>query len=150
MCSSSARAAGQIFLKASSATSARATAAPRHTGQSSAKRPPTPTSADGFALSGPSDPPDPEFNAYRKDLADAALAGRVIASHYADPVERRLCAAATLRSEPSSEGETVGEVECGSRFLMLDDSLGWAWGYAGDDRRVGYVPSEDLAKDRRL
>jgi hypothetical protein len=25
---------------------------------------------------------------------------------------------------------------------MLDDTLGWAWGYAGDDRRVGYVRSE--------
>jgi hypothetical protein len=27
---------------------------------------------------------------------------------------------------------------------MLDDSLGWAWGYAGKDRRVGYVASEAL------
>jgi hypothetical protein len=27
---------------------------------------------------------------------------------------------------------------------MLDDSLGWAWGYAGSDRRVGYVRSETL------
>ena len=29
-------------------------------------------------------------------------------------------------------------------FEMLDDSLGWAWGYAGSDRRVGYVRSETL------
>jgi hypothetical protein len=34
-------------------------------------------------LAGPSDLPDPDFHAYRKDLADIALAGRVIASHYA-------------------------------------------------------------------
>ena len=27
---------------------------------------------------------------------------------------------------------------------MLDDTLGWAWGYAGEDRRVGYVRSEAL------
>ncbi len=27
---------------------------------------------------------------------------------------------------------------------MLDDTLGWAWGYAGEDRRVGYVESEAL------
>ena len=27
---------------------------------------------------------------------------------------------------------------------MLDDSLGWAWGYAGTKRRVGYIPSEAL------
>jgi len=31
---------------------------------------------------------------------------------------------------------------------MLDDSLGWAWGYAGEDQRVGYVPTETLADDR--
>jgi hypothetical protein len=30
-------------------------------------------------------------------------------------------------------------------FLMLDDSLGWAWGYAGEERRVGYLPTEALA-----
>jgi len=30
---------------------------------------------------------------------------------------------------------------------MLDDSLGWAWGYVGEDQRVGYVPTEALADD---
>jgi len=29
---------------------------------------------------------------------------------------------------------------------MLDESLGWAWGYAGDDRRVGYVPTDALER----
>ena len=131
-------------MKGLSATSARATEAPRRTGQSSARPPHTRTSADGFALSGPSDPPDPEYNAFRKDLADAALAGRVIASHYADPVERRLTATATLRSGPSAEAEAAVELHAGDAFLMLDDSLGWAWGYAGKDRRVGYLRSEAL------
>jgi hypothetical protein len=83
-------------------------------------------------------------------LADVALAGRVIASHYAEPVERRLRVAAQLRSGPSAEAEAVRELGAGEPFLMLDDSLGWAWGYAGDDRRVGYVPSETLAKDGGL
>src|SRR5206468_10501286 len=46
---------GADFLRVSSATSARATPAPRGTGQSSAKPPPTRTSAEAFALSGPSD-----------------------------------------------------------------------------------------------
>lgn len=71
----------------------------------------------------------------------------MIASHYADPVERRLTAAATLRCGPSAETEAAAELEVGDPFLMLDDSLGWAWGYAGSDRRVGYVPSEALAKN---
>ena len=119
--------------------------APRPTGRSSAKRRPTPTSADGFSLAGPSDPPDPRFNAYRKDLADVALTGRVIASHYAEPVERHFRAAATLRSSPSSDAEALRQLNPGESLLMLDDSLGWAWGYAGEDRFVGYAPTEALA-----
>jgi hypothetical protein len=131
-------------LKASSATSARATPAPRATGRSSGRHPPTRTSAEGFALSGPSQRPDPQFNAYRQDLADVALAGTVIASHYAEPVRRAVKAPATLRSAPTSAAEPVGALASGDDFLMLDDSLGWAWGYAGAERRVGYVESDAL------
>jgi hypothetical protein len=71
----------------------------------------------------------------------------VIASHYAEPVERRLCAAATLRSAPADEAQAVKELPAGDRFLMLDEALGWAWGYAGEDRRVGYVTGRALAQD---
>jgi hypothetical protein len=82
--------------------------------------------------------------AYRRDLADLALAGRVIASHYAEPVERRLGANATLHGAPSVAGDGIREMRAGERFLLLDDSLGWAWGYAAEDGRVGYVPSGAL------
>jgi hypothetical protein len=70
----------------------------------------------------------------------------VIASHYAEPAERRLNVAGALRTGPSGDTEAVRDLEVGEPFLMLDDSLGWAWGYAGTDRRVGYVPSDALAK----
>jgi hypothetical protein len=132
-------------LKVSSATSARATA-PRPTGQSSAKPRRTPTSAEGFALSGPSDLPDPDFNAYRKDLADVALAGRVIASHYAEPLGRVLAKPTRLRSTPGDDGTVIRELQSGEPFAMLDDSLGWAWGYAGEDGRVGYLRAAALAQ----
>ena len=49
-----------------------------------------------------------------------------------------------LRTEPSADAEPAGNLQPGEPFDMLDDSLGWAWGYAGDDGRVGYVPSEAL------
>jgi hypothetical protein len=130
-------------LKASSATSARATA-PRLTGQSSDRPQPTPTSADEFALAGPSDLPDPDFNAYRKDLADIALAGRVIASHYAEPLHRSIVRTTILRGAPSDEAEAIRHLAAGEPFDLLDDGLGWAWGYAGKDRRVGYVRSETI------
>ena len=58
--------AGQNFLKGSNATSARATTPPGQIDQSSGKRRHTPTSAEEFSLSGPSDLPDPDFNAYRE------------------------------------------------------------------------------------
>jgi dipeptidyl peptidase-like protein len=74
-----------------------------------------------------------------------ALAGRVIASHYAEPVERSLRNGAMLRAGPSTEAESLAQLGSGDPFLLLDDSLGWAWGYAGKDRIVGYLPSDTLA-----
>ena len=78
-------------------------------------------------------------------MADVALAGLVIASHYAEPVDRFLASAAELRLAPKEDAEVIGKLPLGERFSLLDDSLDWAWGYAGKERRVGYVPSEALA-----
>jgi hypothetical protein len=118
---------------------------PRSIDRSSASRQPSRISAEQFALAGPSDLPDPRHHAYRKDLADIALAGRVIASHYAEPVQRRVSQAAPLLAEPADSAEVLAKIEAGSTFTLLDDSRGWAWGYAGDDRLVGYVRSGALA-----
>jgi hypothetical protein len=52
--------------------------------------------------------------------------------------------AATLRAGPSDEAEALRELKPGDRFSMLDNSLGWAWGYAGKDRRVGYLRTEKV------
>jgi len=66
----------------------------------------------------------------------------VIASHYAEPLERTIAASAELRAAPGDDAEVVRPLHAGEPFAMLDDTLGWAWGYAGADRRVGYVRSE--------
>jgi hypothetical protein len=68
----------------------------------------------------------------------------VIASHYAEPLARRVAVATALRSGPSDETAVIRELEAGEPFAMLDDSLGWAWGYAGEQRRVGYVRSDTV------
>ena len=49
-----------------------------------------------------------------------------------------------LRSAPVDAAEPVQNLDEGDPFALLDNSLGWAWGYAGKDRRVGYVKSKAL------
>ena len=68
----------------------------------------------------------------------------MIASHYAEPGGRALIAPAVLRTCPSEDADPVRELAAGEPFAMLDESLGWAWGYAGKERRVGYVRAEAL------
>jgi hypothetical protein len=51
---------------------------------------------------------------------------------------------AQLFEQASDASTLIAELEAGEPFQLLDDSLGWAWGYAGDDRRVGYVRSDRL------
>ena len=53
---------------------------------------------------------------------------------------------AVLRASPQDEAAPVRELPAGECFELLDDTLGWAWGYAGDERRVGYVRSDALAR----
>ena len=107
---------------------------------SAAKNPPS-RPVEGYSLSGVSQFPDPLTHAYRKDLADTALAGTVIASHYADPLVRHLVAGAPLLREPDNDAEPLAELHPGDEIRMLDLSRGWAWGY-GPDGRVGYVRAE--------
>lgn len=109
---------------------------------SASSRTPIASPPGGFPLAGPSRLPDPATHAYRKDLADVALAGQVIASHFAEPLERRLTAASPLQAAPDDASEILAQLAEGAILEMLDNSRGWAWGYAGDERRVGYVKSE--------
>jgi hypothetical protein len=58
---------------------------------------------------------------------------------------RRLAAPAPLRRAASEDSETAAELATGDDFWLLDHTSGWAWGYGGDEKRVGYVRSEILA-----
>jgi hypothetical protein len=110
--------------------------------QSSSKENCQPSSVvDGFALTGASHYPDPATHAYRKDLADVALASCVIASHYAEPLARRIVASMPFRAAPNDDAAQLGVLGEGDEIRMLDMTGGWAWGY-GPDGRVGYVRSE--------
>lgn len=110
----------------------------------SGPRNPLSPTVEGFALAGVSDLPDPATHAYRKDLADTSLAGRVIASHYAEPLVRTLATATPLYEDGADDSAVAGELAAGEQFQMLDCSRGWAWGYAASGR-VGYVPASVIA-----
>jgi hypothetical protein len=69
----------------------------------------------------------------------------VIAPHYAEPVGRVVRMEAALRPEASAESLPIRSLKPGEPFRLLDETLGWAWGYAGTERRVGYVRSNTLA-----
>ena len=66
----------------------------------------------------------------------------MIASHYLEPLEKHVTIATALHAEPDDGSEVLAELKAGDAFDMLDNSVGWAWGYAGEDKRVGYVRSE--------
>ena len=68
----------------------------------------------------------------------------MVASHYAEPVHRAAVAPAVLRMSPSDDAEPIREIASGEPFAMLDESLGWAWGYAGQERRAGYVRADAI------
>ena len=87
--------------------------------------------------------PDPATHAYRQDLADVALAGRVIASHYAEPLVRHIGRSAMLLLAADDGAVPVVPLAEGDEIRILDCSRGWAWGY-GPDGRVGYVRSDFL------
>jgi hypothetical protein len=83
---------------------------------------------------------DPRVHAFRSDIADIALAGQIIAPHYARPLIRA-CGphSAALRNRPDADQDAVSELLPGEEFAVLEYSGGWAWGYGVADHRVGYV-----------
>jgi hypothetical protein len=104
------------------------------------------STADRFSLTGPSLPLDPRIHAYRHDLSDIALAGRIIAPHYARPVIRCCGAhAAFVRGTADAETAAVSELLPGEEFAVLEYAGGWAWGYCAGDHVVGYVEAIALA-----
>lgn len=99
-----------------------------------------------ITLDGPSVHLDPRLNAWRSDIADIALAGRLFAPHYAAPLIRACGLIATaVREEPDDGGAEVSELLPGEGFAVLDITAGWAWGYCLADHRVGYVEAIELA-----
>ena len=122
----------------------------------SSVRPRRPRATDAVAparLAGPSVVLDRRVNAWRDDLADIALANRVIAPSYAAPVDMACgFASSPLCGAPNDDAVQVSELLPGEDFAVFDLAGDWAWGQAADDRYVGWVrraalgPAADAAQ----
>ena len=67
----------------------------------------------------------------------------MVASHYAEPLTRKILSAAPFLGAANDASDVIGTLNPGDELRMLDNSRGWAWGY-GPDGRVGYVRSAAL------
>lgn len=89
---------------------------------------------------------DPRLHAYRADLADARLAGKVAAARFVAGTMRRVVAdAAPIKRRPSPEASLDSEALRGEAFTVFDETPeGWVWGQLATDGYVGYLPANAL------
>lgn len=88
---------------------------------------------------------DPRRNAFRPDLADERLRGKLEAARFVVG-EKRLIVSSTASlhrlPEPGSGVDT--QALFGEDVLLFDERDGWAWAQLLGDGYVGYIPSADL------
>jgi cell wall-associated NlpC family hydrolase len=90
---------------------------------------------------------DWRLNAFRPDLADQRLRGRVEAKAYAVGIPARISVpAAPLVRHPSADAPMDSQLLHGEPVLVFDRGDGWAWVQSQVDHYVGYVESEALAE----
>lgn len=89
---------------------------------------------------------DPRLHAFRPDLADAGLDGRVEAASF---VESRPAVVARgvadLRRAPRDDAPLDSQLLYGEPLACFERHAGWAWVQSGTDGYVGYVKADALA-----
>ena len=91
---------------------------------------------------------DRRRHAYRPDLADARLDGRVSSRRFVAGVPRQIRhATAPMRATPDAAAGLDNEALFGEPVSLFEEAGGWAWVQLERDGYVGYVPAETLAAD---
>ena len=90
---------------------------------------------------------DPRVNAYRGDLADQRLAGKVSADRFVVGQRGQIVRPAIgLRGAPGFDKPLVSEAVMGETVLVFDTTVGpdprWCWVQQERDAYVGYVPAD--------
>jgi cell wall-associated NlpC family hydrolase len=90
---------------------------------------------------------DPRLHAWRPDLADARLKGRVPSTRFAAGERKRVVASsAPLRRVPRLDASLDSELLRGEAVMVFEETMeGWAWVQNEADSYVGYISSDALA-----
>ncbi|MGH6923069.1 MAG: NlpC/P60 family protein [Propylenella sp.] len=91
-------------------------------------------------------PLDPRLNAFRPDLADLALKGKVEAARFIAGEDFRVVASiAPLRAAPSERAMLQTEALRGETVRVFETTPeGWSWAQLAADHYVGWVPRAAL------
>lgn len=92
----------------------------------------------------PLSPLDPRDHAWRADLADIALADRIVVTNYVAPVRREAAVQVPVLAAPDAAAPAVTELLPGEGFAVLDEGAEFAWGYGLRDGYVGHVRRDAL------
>ncbi|MCM2291644.1 NlpC/P60 family protein [Allorhizobium sp. BGMRC 0089] len=91
-------------------------------------------------------PLDRRLNAYRPDLADADLEGKVEAARFVTGTPAKIAVSvAALQPRPERGCGIDTELLFGEEVVVFERATGWAWVKAKLDGYVGYLPEEALA-----
>lgn len=89
---------------------------------------------------------DPRLNAFRPDLADARLEGRVEGPNFVSGRPARVAVPVLdLKSAPRPDAGLDTQLLMGEDLLVFDEAEGFAWVQAARDGYVGYVSAAGLA-----
>lgn len=90
---------------------------------------------------------DRRLNAYRPDLADERLSGKVEASRFTAGTLMQVSASVVdLRSEPRPDSGPQTQIIFGDLVRVFEEQDGWSWVQAERDGYTGYVSSASLKK----
>jgi len=89
---------------------------------------------------------DSRLNAYRADLADVRLKGRIEVPNYSEGEMAVISAPlASVRREPRSDAMQITQALMGESARVFERREGWAWAQLENDGYVGYVADEALS-----
>jgi cell wall-associated NlpC family hydrolase len=90
---------------------------------------------------------DPRLNAFRPDLADAVLNGRVDVSRFVHgEAASVIVPQASLRREPSLDSIQTSEALYGEAVSVFETRGDWSWAQLQADRYVGWLRTDALGR----